>query len=171
MSITKAVLQDVKELNKIINFAYRGDESKKGWTTEAEILGGLRIDEQALQALLSREEITILKYTTEEGEIYGTVNLELKPEQLYLGMLAVSPAAQDKGIGKKLLKAAEEFALSNNLHKITLTVISIRTELINWYKRHGYVPTGNSIAFQEIEGRFGEPKIPQIDLIEMEKSI
>lgn len=168
MSIIEAVIQDVKELNKLINAAYRGDGSKKGWTTEAEILGGIRIDEHALEGLLNRSDVRILKYI-ENGEILGTVYLELKQEQLYLGMFAVSPLSQGKGIGKAFLQTAENYASIHNCNRITLTVISSRTELIDWYKRHGYVATGGSIAFKDIEGRFGEPKIPNINLIIMEK--
>ncbi len=95
--------------------------------------------------------------------------MELKPDALYLGMFAVSPLAQGNGIGKSLLFAAENHALENNCNRIVISVISSRIELIDWYSRHGYVPTGYSIAFDAIEGRFGDPKVVGISLIEMEK--
>ncbi|WP_379090742.1 GNAT family N-acetyltransferase [Pedobacter sp. UC225_65] len=169
--ITTASEQDAKELNVLINAAYRGEESKKGWTTEAEILGGLRIDEMTLKGMLAQGEGTIVKYTGSGEEILGTVYLEIKMPALYLGMFAVSPLSQSKGIGKALLSFAEDFALAHGCDRITLTVISIREELIDWYKRHGYVPTGHSIAFEDIEGRFGDPKVDAIELIEMQKSM
>lgn len=167
--IINASLQDAKELNVLINAAYRGEESKKGWTTEAEILGGIRIDEITLKAMLAQQQGTIIKYTSEDGQILGTVYLEIKRPALYLGMFAVSPRSQGNGIGKALLSFAEDFALANGCDRITMTVISTRKELIDWYSRHGYVPTGHSIAFNDIEGRFGDPKVDAIDLIEMEK--
>jgi GNAT superfamily N-acetyltransferase len=169
--ITTASEQDAKELNVLINAAYRGEESKKGWTTEAEILGGIRIDEMTLKAMLAQGEGTIIKYTSSGGEILGTVYLEIKAPALYLGMFAVSPLSQSNGIGKTLLSFAEDFALVHGCDRITLTVISLREELIDWYKRHGYVPTGHSIAFEDIEGRFGDPKVDAIDLIEMQKML
>ena len=169
MKITQASLNDVKELNNLVNSAYRGEESKKGWTTEAEILDGIRIDEKALELLLAKPEVTILKLTDQSGKIVGTVCLEVKSHELYLGMFAVSPLAQGNGIGKSLLMAAEHHAIENNCAKIIISVISSRVELVNWYSRHGYVPTGDSIAFEEIEGRFGDPKVSAIRLIEMEK--
>ncbi|KQC00083.1 GNAT family N-acetyltransferase [Pedobacter sp. Hv1] len=169
MTINRATPEDVKELNKLVNSAYRGEESKKGWTTEAEILDGIRIDEHTLEALLTRSEATILKCTDSDGRILGTVCLEVKPHGLYLGMFAVSPVSQGLGIGKSLLSAAERFALENQCGKIIISVISTRIELIDWYKRHGYVATGGAIAFEQIEGRFGDPKVPAISLIEMEK--
>jgi len=169
--ISTATLQDAKELNALINAAYRGEDSKKGWTTEAEILGGIRVDEPSMQRMLSSRLQTILKYTSNDGEILGTVNLEIKAPALYLGMFAVSPLSQGKGIGKALLRFSEDFALINACSKITLTVISTRVELIDWYGRHGYVTTGHSIAFEQIQGRFGDPKVEGIELIEMGKML
>lgn len=169
--ITPATAQDSTELILLINSAYRGEESKKGWTTEAEILGGIRIDEISLKAILDHDKGTIIKYLGESGGILGTVYLELKMPAIYLGMFAVSPLSQGKGIGKQLLAFAEDFALAQGCDRITITVISTRVELIDWYKRHGYLPTGHSIAFADIEGRFGEPKVDGIDLIEMEKML
>lgn len=169
MNISKATLEDVKDLEKLVNSAYRGEESKKGWTTEAEILGGIRVDEKALTELLEKTKVTILKLSDLNDSIIGTVCLEVKSHELYLGMFAVSPLKQGNGMGKALLVAAENHALQNNCAKIVISVISSRVELIAWYSRHGYVHTGNSIGFEEIEGRFGEPKVSAISLIEMEK--
>lgn len=169
MTISHAISEDIKELNKLVNSAYRGEESRKGWTTEAEILDGIRIDEAALEVLLTRPEIVVLKCMDINGQILGTVCLEVKGHQLYLGMFAVSPQFQDNGIGKALLKTAEKYAIENKCDRIVISVISTRKELISWYERHGYVATGGSIAFEEIEGRFGDPKVPAISLIEMQK--
>lgn len=171
MSITKATTADIPALNKLINSAYRGEESKKGWTTEEEILGGIRIDEPGLAGYFKQNNISILKYTDHNGHILGTVNLEVKKPELYLGMFAVSPVSQGKGIGKLLLTEAEAFALKNECSHIAITVISTRIELIAWYERHGYVPTGTSIAFEDISGRFGEPKQASIRLISMKKDL
>jgi ribosomal protein S18 acetylase RimI-like enzyme len=68
--------------------------------------------------------------------------LKAKENELYLGMLTVSPELQNSGIGKKLLQQAEIFAAELGLQKIVMTVISVREELISWYKRNGYVDTG-----------------------------
>ena len=43
--ITKATLENVTEITNLVNTAYRGETSKKGWTTEANILEGIRITE------------------------------------------------------------------------------------------------------------------------------
>lgn len=146
--ITKAALQDIPALVTLINSAYRGETSKKGWTTEAHLLEGKRTDEEEMTEILQDSKNTILKFT-ENDKIIGSVLLVEKGHQLYLGMLTVSPELQNSGIGKKLLAEAEIHAKSLGLSSIIMTVISVREELIAWYKRHGYVDTGEREAFPE----------------------
>lgn len=139
--ITIATLEDVTPLEKLINSAYRGETSKKGWTTEANLLEGKRITKDELAEIIQNKENTILKFTNIDT-IIGCVLLVNKGNKLYLGMLTVSPELQNSGIGKKLLQEAEVHALALSLPKIVMTVISIREELIAWYSRHGFVDTG-----------------------------
>ena len=139
--ITIATVGDVSSLNKLINSAYRGESSKKGWTTEANLLEGLRTTEDELTELITNPINTILKFT-DKDTIIGSVLLVQKENQLYLGMLTVSPELQNSGVGKKLLQQAEMHARKIGLPKIVMTVISVREELIAWYKRNGYSDTG-----------------------------
>jgi ribosomal protein S18 acetylase RimI-like enzyme len=139
--IAKVVAADIASLNTLINSAYRGEFSKKGWTTEAHILEGSRTTEAELLEIIQDKHNTILKYS-EHNKIIGCVLLKAKENELYLGMLTVSPELQNSGIGKKLLQQAEVFAAELGLPKIVMTVIFVREELISWYKRNGYVDTG-----------------------------
>lgn len=169
MSLDKASLADVIELNVLLNGAYRGEGSKKGWTTEADMINGIRINEAMLTEYFNNELVAILKYTDENGLITGCVYLEVKGTKLYLGMFSVSPLLQGKGVGRTLLEAAEAYARQFNCHTITMTVISTRKELINWYERRGYSLTGEKQPFHD-HGRFGEPK-QLIELVVMEKTV
>jgi ribosomal protein S18 acetylase RimI-like enzyme len=139
--ITKALIEDVSSLNILINSAYRGESSKKGWTTEANLLEGSRTTEMELIEIIQDPKNTLLKFTANE-QITACVLLVEKEQQLYLGMLSVSPELQNSGLGKKLLTQAETHAQTLGLTTIVMTVISAREELIDWYKRHGYVDTG-----------------------------
>lgn len=139
--IAKAVAEDIASLNTLINSAYRGESSKKGWTTEAHLLEGGRTTEAELLDIIQDASNTILKFS-DNGKIIGCVLLKVKANELYLGMLTVSPDLQNSGIGKKLLQQAEVFAAAMHLPKIIMTVISVREELIAWYNRNGYVDTG-----------------------------
>jgi ribosomal protein S18 acetylase RimI-like enzyme len=144
--ITKATLQDIPALTTLINSAYRGETSKKGWTTEAHLLEGKRTTEEELTEIISDPKNTFLKYTAND-KIIGSVLLVEKEHQLYLGMLTVSPELQNSGIGKKMLAEGERHAKTLGLSSILMTVVSVRAELIAWYKRHGYVETGEREAF------------------------
>ena len=167
--ITKARKTDIIELNILVNSAYRGESSKKGWTTEEHLLGGIRTDEEGLTQTFENKDITILKYT-ENDKIIGTVSLEKQGKKLYLGMLTVSPNLQGGGVGKQLLKAAEIFAQEENIPIIVMTVISVRSELIAWYERHGYVRTGETKPFPMDDPNFGKPKT-FLEFIVLEKNV
>ena len=167
--ITTATEKDIAALDKLVNSAYRGNNSKKGWTTEADLLDGLRTDPDSLLKLIQDPDAAILKYTNEDGLIQGCVYLKKKQNKLYLGMLTVTPELQAKGIGKQLLAEAENYAKQNACNFITMTVISVRHELIAWYQRHGYLPTGETEPFPT-DPKFGLPK-QELVFIVMEKSL
>jgi GNAT superfamily N-acetyltransferase len=169
MPITKAVATDVPELNILVNSAYRGESSKKGWTTEAHLLDGIRIDEEMLSSYFDDQTITILKNTNEDGQITGCVYLELRKPKLYVGMFSVSPVLQAGGIGRALLLAAEGFAREVGCTTLTMTVISTRYELISWYERRGFKATGEVQPFHHGK-KFGIPRA-EIELIVMEKGV
>ena len=168
--ISQATLDDAPELNRLVNSAYRGDSSRQGWTTEADLLDGIRIDPERLTDLLTKHDSTILKYADEENKILGCVHLERTGVKLYLGMLTVAPNLQRKGIGKQLLTTAEQIARALFCKSISLTVITDRTELIHWYHRLGYQNTGETKPFPEDDPRFGLPKKP-LEFIVMEKKV
>ena len=170
MPIFNATHDDIPGLVSLLNSAYRGDASKKGWTTEADLLkGDLRTDETTLDGLMQTPGAVFLKYVNEENNIEGCVFLDKKDSRLYLGMLSVSPMIQAKGIGKQLMAAATEYASRQGCISIFMKVISIRRELIAWYERQGYVKTGQTEPFPT-DGKFGIPTQP-LEFIVMEKEI
>lgn len=166
--ISKAVPADVPQLEILVNSAYRGESSKKGWTTEADLLGGIRIDEEALSDLITKQDSIILK-CTDKNTLVGCVHLQKQSTQIYLGMLTVLPGMQGSGIGKKLLLAAEDYARQLNCSAIVMTVISVRSELIQWYERRGYFLTGEKKPFPN-DPRFGIPKQP-LEFVVMKKQL
>jgi ribosomal protein S18 acetylase RimI-like enzyme len=169
MPVTVSTPADAAELTKLVNMAYRGETSKKGWTTEAYMLSGNRIDEATVAEYLANPQVTIPKYTNGTGNIIGCVYLENKTDHLYLGMLSVNPELQAGGIGRILLQQAEVLALQDGLHTIRMTVISSRTELIAWYQRRGYEATGELLPFH-VDQKFGVPNTP-IELMVLEKKL
>ncbi|MBS1667759.1 MAG: GNAT family N-acetyltransferase [Bacteroidetes bacterium] len=169
MSISPALKTDIPALVQLINSAYRGEGAKKGWTTEADLLDGTRTDEANLMDLISDPQTVILKYTDDADKILACVNLQKQDNRLYLGMLTVSPELQGTGIGKKLLVAADDYAREHGCLAVFMTVISVRSELIAWYERHGFHKTGEVKPFPVGE-KFGIQKQP-LEMIVMEKKL
>lgn len=169
VSISPVTEADIPALNELVNSAYRGDSSRRGWTTEADLLDGIRTDEHSLRSMLQKPTATILKYEA-DGQLLGCVYLETKSNSLYLGMLTVSPDAQAGGIGKQLMAAAEQVARDQQRRSIRMTVIPQRHELIAFYERRGYRATGETEPFPMDNPRFGLPKQP-LSFIVLEKVI
>ena len=168
--IAKATIEDASQLVSLVNSAYRGEASRNGWTHEADLIGGnVRIDEQSIIEIIQQPDSVVLKCTNENNDIVGCVHLEKQGAPLYLGMLSVNPKIQAKGIGKQLLQAAELHALELGCNSIVMTVISVRHELIDWYKRNGYTDTGIRKPFPN-DPRFGTPVKP-LEFVVLEKMI
>ncbi len=170
MPILIAEDKDVASLVTLMDSAYRGENSKKGWTSEADLfIGNKRTDDTTVANLIKKPGAVFLKYVNEEAELEGCVFLHNKNNRLYLGMFSVSPSTQGKGIGKKLLKAAEEHAREHNCSSIYMTVITVRENLIAWYEKHGYRKTGKMLPFP-VEERFGIPTQP-LEMLVLEKTL
>jgi predicted N-acetyltransferase YhbS len=166
MKISRAVLSDIPAMNILVNLAYRGEEAKKGWTFESDLIEGKkRTDEKDLLNLFSKESSIFLVAKNNEEKLVGTVFLEIKKEWLYLGMLSVEPGFQGNGVGRSLVISSMEIAHSFGLNGIQIQVVHRRSELISWYERLGFTVTGKEFPF-EVPVEFGRPKIP-IHFIEM----
>ncbi|ANE50103.1 GNAT family N-acetyltransferase [Flavisolibacter tropicus] len=170
LHISPATTDDIPNLVRLVNSAYRGDSAKKGWTHEADLISGTeRIDVASIKQMLKKPSSVILKCTDDTNTIVGCVYLDKQADKLYLGMLTVSPDIQARGIGKRLLQAADEYAQQNQLHHIIMTVINVRKELIDWYNRNGYTDTGERQPFPT-DGRFGLPQT-QLEFVVLQKTI
>ncbi|HLG38495.1 MAG TPA: GNAT family N-acetyltransferase [Chitinophagaceae bacterium] len=170
MPILQATAEDIPALEALLNSAYRGEEAKKGWTNEADLIeGDIRTDASALHKLMHSPEAIFLKYINEENIIEGCVFLQKKENRLYLGMLSVSPLIQAKGIGKQLMTEAEEYARHKNCTSIFIKVISLRHELVAWYERKGYRKSGETEPFPA-QDSFGRARQP-LEFVIMERVI
>ena len=167
---TRAKQADAVALAALINSAYRGDSSRRGWTTEADLIDGTRIDAPALEEIIGSPDKAVLVLRAQTG-LFGCVQVEKKDEETaYIGMVTIRPTLQGSGIGRQLLAAAETFARAEyGSRAAEMTVIEVREELIAWYERRGYVATGETRPFPYNDARFGIPKSPDLRMIVMRK--
>lgn len=164
-SFRVATLSDIAVAHALIESGYRGDSAKRGWTHEADLLGGQRTDAEALADIITSPAQTLL-LAEQAGQVVGCVLVADKGVRddgqrvAYLGMLTVAPELQGAGLGRQLVAAAERHAADAfKANVMEMTVISVRTELIDWYRRRGYALTGRQEPFPADDPRFGIPKV------------
>jgi ribosomal protein S18 acetylase RimI-like enzyme len=168
LSIIKAEKHDAGQIAVLVNSAYRGESSRQGWTTEADLLAGRRTDAEEIMQLIASAGSMILLCKS-EAELVGSVHVQKQADQVDLGMLAVNPSLQGKGLGKHLLLAAElEAQRIWDINKSVLSVISCRDELIAFYERRGYRRTGVSKTFP-VNPELWTPTVADLQLEILEK--
>jgi ribosomal protein S18 acetylase RimI-like enzyme len=165
-----ANINEFEKITNLVNSVYRGENAKKGWTTEAEIIEGIRITSDKVKEIISSNNDLIITAKF-NNDIIGCVHLEKHSDYSILGMLSVDVNYQNAGLGKILISKCEEITKKDwKLNEIRMMVISIRTELIDYYKRRGYETTGKTISFYEIPDAFGNPKTV-LYFIELKKTL
>ncbi|GAA0399347.1 GNAT family N-acetyltransferase [Streptomyces luteireticuli] len=156
---------DVPQLVPLIESAYRGDASRTGWTTEADLLDGQRTDEDGVRAVVGDGGSRVL-LAEADGEILACCHIEHRGAHAYFGMFAVRPQRQGGGLGRAVMAEAERVARAEwGAREMHMTVIRQREELISWYERRGYRRTGEMSPFPYGDERFG---IPRRDDLEFE---
>lgn len=156
--IRDATPADIPALHRLIESAYRGEASRAGWTTEADLLDGQRTDPDDLAAILADPAQAML--TAWRGdELVGCVLIADRGEGTgYFGMLSVSPTMQGGGLGRRLVEAAHAaMAERYGARRVRISVFPQRDSLIGWYRRLGYASTGETLPFPYGEPRFGIP--------------
>jgi len=165
-----ATRDDVSQVVALVESAYRGDSSRAGWTTEADLLHGQRTDAAQVAALVSGPGSLLL--AVREGRPVACCQLERRGTRAYFGMFAVSPSAQGSGIGKQVIAYAERYAGQRwGSRTMEMTVLWQRTDLIAFYERRGYRDTGKRSPFPYGDERFGIPQREDLEFTLLEKTL
>ncbi len=146
-SIRPATAADVPAIVALINRAYRGDTARAGWTHEADYLSGPRLDVTEVDAIVADPAGVMLLAENDSGLVACIQVRDAGGGTAYLGLLAVEPSTQARGLGRVMLAAAEDHARTIGATRIEMTVVNRRTELIGYYERRGYKRTGEVRPF------------------------
>jgi ribosomal protein S18 acetylase RimI-like enzyme len=133
---------DAEAIAQLVNQAFRPRTGAEGWTHEAHLVAGDRIDPaQVLRALVADDTALLLGMAGDA--IVACVQVELTGNSARIGMLAVAPDRQGGGLGKAMLAQAEAHAVQRwQVEKFVMRVLSARVELLAFYLRRGYRRSG-----------------------------
>jgi ribosomal protein S18 acetylase RimI-like enzyme len=172
LTIRPAGPADIDAVAALVERAYRGEASRAGWTTEADLLDGQRTDPGEVAAKVISGTGEVLVAVDERGVIVACCELEPRPHGAYFGMFAVEPALQSAGLGRLVLDAAEARARERwSAATMEMTVIGQRTELIAWYERRGYRPTGQVKPFPYGDVTKGVPRRTDLEFVVLAKTL
>lgn len=175
-----ATVSDVDDLVALVESAYRGTSSTLGWTTEAHLIDGQRTDAAAVTEVIGRRGARILMaidVPAAPGAIGGgpvaCCQLERRPgAAAYLGMFAVRPGLQGRGLGRVVIAEAERLVVAEwGSLTMAMSVLAPRSDLIAWYERLGYVRTGDTTPFPYGDERYGLPKVTDLFFVELAKDL
>ena len=195
IAFRNATLADVPAVVFLVESAYRGEVSRAGWTTEADLLDGQRTDDIEVSVIISGAHSRIrlaeqravseqLRHPTNAATpaqeralphapaLVGCVRIEHAGDAGYIGMVSVLPTMQSAGIGRKLLNEAERVIRDElRLPCARMTVIGQRDTLIAWYQRRGYSLTGKQEKFPYGQPRAGMPRRDDLYFEVLEKRL
>lgn len=165
IEIRPATRDDVPMLHALVERSYR---STAGWTNEAHLFDGPRTDLASL-AFIIDQPVQVILVAVVGGMPIASVQVSSAGDDIgYLGLLSVDPARQSGGIGGRMIAAAEAEAQTRfGATRMELTVIDRRDDLIGWYRRRGYAPTGERRTLPVGIGEL----FSDLELIVLEKSL
>jgi ribosomal protein S18 acetylase RimI-like enzyme len=173
-----ATLLDLYDLILLIEGAYRGDESRTGWTTEADLIDGQRTDDIEIREILddSTSRLRVAEQITARdpgaARVVGSVLARREDDGVHLGMLAVHPELQNRGVGRLLLDEGERVAVEElGANECVLWVVSCRRELLAWYVRRGYRDSGLREPFPYDSPRLGRPRVAGLEFAVLRKRV
>ena len=162
---------DIPAIVALVESAYRGEASRAGWTTEADLLDGRRTGEDDVGAQIDRPRSRIL-LAESNGELLACAHVAVEDDAGYFGMFSVRPGLQGSGIGNRVLAEAERIVRDEyGQGHLRMTVIDVREELIAWYERRGYRRTGIKKPFPYGDERFGIPRRDDLRFEVLEKTL
>ncbi len=94
-------------------------------------LEGQRTEQAQILDMMKKGEFLVA--WDDSPQMVASVYVELRDDTGYFGMLAVDPARQGTGIGRKMVKAAERYCREHGCKRLDITVLSLRPELPPFY--------------------------------------
>ncbi|KAJ5135648.1 Acyl-CoA N-acyltransferase [Penicillium bovifimosum] len=163
---------DAPQLQRLIESAFRADDSREGWTDNLGLSSSFRIDVQEVLAMITKADTVMLMAINDEKTLVGSIGTAKRDaNHARLFMLAVDSSQQHSGIGRQVLAYAEDYCRQTwGVSTLCLNALSNRLQLISWYERRGYEKTGEASPFPR--EKFEELALPEdLCFVEFEKGL
>jgi GNAT superfamily N-acetyltransferase len=170
--LTVATDADVPAVVDMINRAFRGSGGGASWSTEEHYIKGTRTTQEMLrEEMATHPDARLLLWRKPDSTLLGCVWMQPEERDVwYLGSLTIEPLEQKAGLGGRLLTAAENWALARGAKEIKMTVVHVRTALLEWYARRGYSLTEETKPFPYGDERYGRPTRDDLYFVVLRKS-
>ncbi|KAM0427935.1 hypothetical protein ACHAPT_007395 [Fusarium lateritium] len=166
-----ATPDDAPQLQQLIQAAFRAEDSRKDWVGDADLAANFCISvEEILPKITSPNSEMIMAF--DDDVLVGTIGVLRRSDDLArLFFLAVDQSLHRGGIGRHVLEYAEGYCQRAwGVKKLGLDALTLRKELIAWYMRRGYVPTGEVTPFP-VDKANGRSLPEGLGFVEMEKEV
>ena len=172
-NLTVATQADFPAVVEMMNRAFRGRGDDASWSTEESYIEGTRTSEELLrEETAAHADASLLLWRAPDSTLLGCVWMQPEESDVwYLGSLTIVPREQKAGLGRRLLAAAEDWALARGAQEIKMTVVHVRAALLAWYARRGYAPTGEKRPFPYGDERYGTPTRNDLYLVVLSKRL
>ena len=132
--VRQAATRDLGAIARLINLAFE---------VERFFVTGNRISESEVAARMTSGVFLVVALA--DALMVGCVYAELHLDgRGYIGLLAVDPAYQGRGLGRLLMREAERHCLQARCAEVIITVVNLRTELPPFYRSLGYREQGTA---------------------------
>lgn len=140
LSVRTATVTDVPPLVSLINAAF---------AVERAFVDRDRTDVDEIAAFLEKGIFLIADGIA--GDADACIYVETRGDRGYIGMLAVRPGLQARGLGHRMMAAAEQYCRAAGCRVVDIRIVNLRLELPGFYRSLGYVDAGIST--------FDDPKL------------
>ena len=148
---------DVDAIAALIRRGFRGEASRRGWTSEADLVDGLRTDAGQVHAAIAADGEFLLG--AHADHLFACCHCEFDQDRANLGMLTVDPDSRGRGLGSEMLAVCEPRLRDRQVPSVRVIVLDRLVALGGFYQRRGYERTGRTIRYAIVNERYGRPKV------------